>query len=86
MNCNESKLTVSTTHQLLAVKNTQEYILLSSFCFCSFFDQTESCNLLFKLLSNSLASKMVLFDSGNPGKVTGIKKIDGMSQEDFKLY
>lgn len=28
----------------------------------------------------------LLLYTGNPAKVTGIKKIEGMSQEDFKLY
>ena len=71
------------------VTGTEEYTEIPfSFLpfFSGFFDQTESSNLLFKLLSNSSASKGVSFDSSNPGKVTGIKKIDGMSQEDFKLY
>lgn len=87
---NSSSLCHKTFTNNTSVTGTEEYtripfaVLL--LLFSPFFDQTESCNLLFKLLSNSLASKRVSFDSGNSGKVTGIKKIDGMSQEDFKLY
>lgn len=82
----EFKLIVTkTTHQSLALKTTQgiHFAFLLLFFLPSLTNQN---HLLFKLLSNSLASKRVSFDSSNPEKVTGIKKIDGMSQEDLKLY
>lgn len=63
-------------------------LLLFFFLFFFFWSLTKQNHAICSSNSSSILwpQKGVSFDSGNPGKVTGIKKIEGMSQEDFKLY